>query len=104
MSVVKRYFHIRPENNKKKYNGATVMVTGDAEFPQQVDVRVVFCSAKDAYCKSIGRTLAEKAKIKVVPLRYLSNELARIEDTVYGYELDNKQDYLFAIRYFLPKE
>ena len=44
------------------------------------------------------------AKIKVVPLRYLSNELARIEDTVYGYELDNKQDYLFAIRYFLPKE
>lgn len=104
MKVV-RYFHIRPAAGiKGKFNGATVLVIGDTEIPAQVDVQVAFCSRKDMYCKRVGRATAEKSPIKIVPLRYLSNELSRIEEQVYGYELDNKQDFLFALRYFLPKE
>jgi NADH:ubiquinone oxidoreductase subunit D len=104
MKVV-RFFHIRPAAGiKGKFNGATVLVVGDTEYPQQVDVQVATCSRKDMYCKKVGRTLAMKAPLKIVPLRYLSNELARIENGVYGYELDNTSDFLFAIRYFLPKE
>jgi hypothetical protein len=103
--IVKRYFHIRPTADfKAKFNGATVLVVGNTEMPAQVDVQVTFCSRKDAFCKQTGRAAAAKAPLKVVALRYLSNELARIEDAVYGCELDNTQDYLFAIRYFLPKE
>ena len=102
--MVSRYFHIRPVNFKKKYNGATVKVTGDLDYPGQVDVQVVFCSNKDLYCKKTGRDLVDVAKIKIVPLRYLPSELARIEDGVVGVELENKMDFLFALRYFLPKE
>lgn len=103
--IVKRYFHIRPTaGSKGKFNGATVLVIGDTEMPAQVDVQVVFCSRKDMYCKKIGRDRANKAALKIVPLRYLPNELARIEDNVYGFELDNANDYLFSMRYFLPKE
>ena len=104
MKVV-RYFHIRPQGGAKgKFNGATVQVVGDTEMPAQVDVQVTFCSRKDMFCKKVGRTLASTAPLKVVPLRYLPNELARIEDAVYGHELDNANDFLFAVRYFLPKE
>jgi len=103
--IVKRYFHIRPTAGvKAKFNGATVLVIGDTEVPAQVDVQVAFCSRKDMFCKKVGRDLSAKGPLKIVPLRYLSNELARIEDAVYGYELDNVNDYLFALRYFLPKE
>lgn len=103
--IVKRYFHIRPTaGSKGKFNGATVLVVGDTEMPAQVDIQVAFCSRKDMYCKKIGRDLANKAPLKIVPLRYLPNELARIEDNVYGFELDNANDYLFSVRYFLPKE
>lgn len=105
MSIIKRYFHIRPETGSKgKFNGATVLVVGDTEMPAQVDVQVAHCSRKDMFCKAIGRQLANKAPLKIVPLRYLPNELARIEDSVYGYELDNTNDFLFSLRYFLPKE
>lgn len=103
--IVKRYFHIRPQAGvKAKFNGATVLVVGDTEMPAQVDLQVAFCSRKDMFCKKIGRDLSNKSPLKIVPLRYLPNELARIEDNVHGYELDNANDFLFALRYFLPKE
>ena len=101
MKVV-RYFHLRPFMEMK--GGATVKVTGDTENPAQVDVQWTKCSRKDMFCKKTGRVLSDKAPVKIVPLRYLPNELARIEDGVYGVELDNKNDFLFAMRYFLPKE
>ncbi len=104
MSIVKRYFHIRPSHTKTRYNGATVLVIGDTEQPHQVDVQTVFCSRKDMFCRKTGRDLSAKAPLKIVPLRYLPNELAHIEDTVHGYALDNSNDFLFAMRYFLPKE
>lgn len=102
---VQRYFHIRPQAGVKgKFNGATVMVTGETDVPAQVDVQVTFCSRKDMFCKKTGRIAAAKSPVKIVALRYLPNELARIEDQVYGYELQNGNDFLFAMRYFLPKE
>ena len=105
MAKVVRYFHIRPTGGVKgKFNGATVQVVGDTEMPAQVDVQVTFCSRKDMYCKKSGRVTADKAPIKIVALRYLPNELARIEEAVYGSELDTANDFLFAMRYFLPKE
>lgn len=104
MKVV-RYFHIRPAAGVKgKFNGATVQVVGDTDLPAQVDVQVTFCSRKDMFCRRTGRDVVQSAPLKIVALRYLPNELARIEEAVYGYELDNANDWLFAIRYFLPKE
>jgi NADH:ubiquinone oxidoreductase subunit D len=103
--LVVRYFHIRPtDGSKKKFNGATVMVTGDTDLVAQVDVQVSFCSKKDAYCKSVGRDLAMRHPVKVVMLRYLCSELSRIEEEVYGYELEEPTDFTYALRYFLPKE
>jgi NADH:ubiquinone oxidoreductase subunit D len=102
---VNRYFHIRtPDSAKKKFTGATVKVSGNTEYVGHVDVQVTFCSKKDLYCKATGRAKADAAPIKVVALRYLPNELARIEDHAFGFELENKQDFLFAMKYFLPKE
>lgn len=103
--IVKRYFHIRPQSgSKSKFNGATVLAVGDTDFPAQVDMQVTFCSRRDAFCKATGRLTASKAPLKIVALRYLPNELARIEDEVHGFELDNTNDFLFAMRYFLPKD
>ena len=103
--IVKRYFHIRPQAGlKPKFNGATVLVVGDTDIPAQVDVQVAYCSRKDPFCKKSGREVACKSKTKIIALRYLSNELAYIEDVVNGHTLDNANDFLFAIRYFLPKE
>ncbi len=103
---VERFFHIRPyEGSKKKFNGATVLVSGNTDHVGQVDVQVAFCSKKDMYCKRTGRsTVSKQDKIKVVPLRYLPSELGRIEEQVYGYALDNASDFLYSLRYFLPKE
>jgi len=104
MKVV-RYFHIRPQGGVKgKFNGATVQVVGDTDVPAQVDVQVTFCSRKDMFCRRTGRDVVQSAPLKIVALRYLPNELARIEEAVYGYALDNANDWLFSIRYFLPKE
>lgn len=113
MQVV-RYFHIYPEFSRKTFSksltqrhkkrGCTIKVTGDTEHIGQVDVQVAFCSKKDEFCKRVGRAEADKAPVKVVALRYLPNELAKIEEMVYGYALENKSDFLYALRYFLPKE
>ena len=71
-SIVKRYFHIRgPQGRRGKYNGATVLVVGDLNNVAQVDVQVAFCSRKDSFTRSIGRTEANKSTVKIVPLRYL---------------------------------
>lgn len=104
MSKVIRYFHIRPVS--RGHGGCTVKVSGDSELVGQVDVQTAFCSKKDMFCKRTGRAEAEKAPIKVVPLRYLPQELQRIQEATekklkwpsYG------NDYTFALKYFLPKE
>lgn len=102
---IQRYFHIRAEHaTRRKYNAATVLVTGNTECPDQVDVQVVVCSKRDLFCKKEGRSMVGAMPIKVVMLRYLPRELAHIEEHVYGYELENKNDFLYSIPYFLPKE
>ena len=101
---VERFFHLRrfggiyPETR----GGATVRVTGDTEHVGQVDVQVTFCSKKDVYCKKTGREVAAKAPVKVVPLRYLPQELKRIAEKAGCHS--QFQDQSFAVRYFLPKE
>ena len=97
MSQVVRYFHIR----RGTKGGACVKVTGDTGIVGQVDVQVAQCSKKDNYVKAIGRAEAAKAPTKVVPLRYLPQELGRIQAKS-GSRLAT--DYTFAVRYFLPKE
>ncbi len=104
---VERFFHIRPmdESVKRKFNGCTVLVRGDTDYVGQVELQTSFCSRKDPFCRRDGRIMAIKNnKVKIVALRYLPNELARIEDQIHGYELDNANDFLFSMRYFLPKE
>jgi len=103
MSQVVRYFHIRPIGGRR-YRGATVRVFGDTERVGQVDVQVTFCSKGDNYCKYVGRAEASMAPIKVVPLRYLPNELARIEGKILGIEGCTPESFYYAVRYFLPKE
>jgi hypothetical protein len=102
MAKVIRYFHIRRPGAVK--GGATVKVIGDTDFPGQVDVQFVKCSRKDNYDKKIGRSYAEKAPVKVVPLRYLPNELARISQKCGVFNTDFPADYNYSIGYFLPKE
>ena len=103
--LVTRFFHIRPWwGVNPKRNGATVLVTGNTDDPAQVDVQVAFCSRKDAYCKKTGRSTAAKAPIKVVMLRNLPRELARIDDAVNRMVGSSSSNWSSAIRYFLPKE
>jgi len=97
MSLVKRYFHIRTGTK----GGATVCVKGDTDFPAQVDVQYSLCSRKDTFEKKTGRSFAEAAPIKVVPLRYLPQELQRVADKA---KSRFATDYTYAIKYFLPKE
>jgi len=101
MKVV-RYFHIRPEDEMK--GGACVKVVGDTQFPGQVDVQYSLCSHKDAYIKKTGRSLADKAPLKVVSLRYLPNELWNIAENKAKIDDVAPIDFCFAIRYFLPKD
>ena len=105
MAQVVRYFHIRPYN-KSGRGGATVRVVGDSERVGQVDVQATFCSKKDMYCKATGRVVAANSPVKVVPLRYLPQELACIQlemakRTKLPFEL---HDFTYSVRYFLPKE
>lgn len=105
MAQVTRFFHIRPYG-KSGRGGATVKVTGDTERVGQVDVQAAFCSKKDMFCKRIGREEAAKGPTKVVPLRYLPQELGRIQlemakKTKLPFEL---HDFTYGVRYFLPKE
>jgi hypothetical protein len=103
---VERYFHVRRGNST--HGGATVRVVGDTSQVGQVDVQVAFCSKKDNFCKHVGRETANKQPIKVVPLRYLPQELARIgakaDKIAKGQSMAQFQDYTFSIKYFLPKE
>lgn len=106
MKVV-RYFHIRnPQFLDVCKGGATVRVSGDTELVGQVDVQYAECSSKDNFCKKTGRDLAEKAPIKVVPLRYLPKELDRIGERALKHKrLRAYMDsYEYATKYFLPKE
>ena len=98
MSKVIRYVHIRDTDK----GGATVKITGDLDFPGQVDVQWVRCSKKDNYVKEVGRNLATTAPIKVVPLRYLPKELTRIAESVGSFDALNGFEYMY--KYFLPKE
>lgn len=98
MSQVVRYFHLRAFMSS--HGGTTVKVTGDLDSPGQVDIQWVKCSKKDNYCKKTGRSLADKASTKIIPLRYLPKELDALHPTggtIYG-------GHAFAIKYFLPKE
>lgn len=97
MTQVVRYFHIR----RGTKGGATVKVTGNTEQVGQVDVQYAQCSKKDNYVKRLGREEAAKAPIKVVPLRYLPQELGRIQAKAGSRLLT---DYTYAVRYYLPKE
>lgn len=98
MSQVTRYFHIRTGTK----GGATVKVVGDPVASLgQVEVQYALCSRKDNYVKKIGRSQAESAPIKIVPLRYLPQELGRIQAKARSRLV---QDNTYAIKYFLPKE
>lgn len=62
----------------------------------------------DFFNKKVGRERAESAPIERVPLRYLPRKLDEISKVV-GQHMRSKakcekEDYTFAIRYFLPKE
>lgn len=97
MSIVVRYFHLR--SFMSTHGGTTVKVTGDLSSPCQVDVQWVKCSKKDNYCKKTGRSLADKAPTKIIPLRYLPKELDALHPS--GGSINGGHD--FAIKYFLPK-
>lgn len=97
MSKVVRFFHLRSGPK----GGGTVRVTGDLDIVGQVDVQFAKCSKRDSFVKKVGRAEAEKAPIKVVPLRYLPRELARLERTARAWTVS---DFDFATKYFLPKE
>ena len=102
MKVV-RYFHIRAHN--ATHGGATVCVTGDTDIVGQVDVQVAKCSRRDQFVKKIGREEVAKSPLKIVPLRYLPHELARIWETnACRDKHEIGPDFSFAIKYFLPKE
>ena len=105
---VERFFHIRNPNwmDSASKGGVTIRVTGDTELVGQVDVQHAECSKNDAFCKKTGRELATAAPIKVVPLRFLPQELNRIGlRAVKRKRLEAfASDFTFAIKYFLPKE
>jgi hypothetical protein len=96
MSQVIRYFHIRTGTK----GGATVKVVGDTDKVGYVDVQATFVSKRDNYVKALGRSFAEKAPVKVVPLRFLPRELGLIQDKA-NYPF--RTDMSYAIKYFLPK-
>ena len=99
MSKIVRYFHLR--NYGKHNGGVTVKVTGDLNFLGQVDVQYVVCSNKDPYVKKIGRSLADTAPVKIVPLRYLPKELENIGKKHIKHNFDT---FDYSVFYFLPKE
>lgn len=105
MQVI-RYFHIRnPLFLDQCKGGVTVRVTGDTERVGQVDVQFAECSSQDNFCKKTGRSLAEAAPVKVVPLRFLSKELERIAERAKDHKRIKAHmvNFDFAIKYFLPR-
>lgn len=103
MSIISRFFHIRGPEKLCRFKAATVFVQGDPDNVGEVSVQVTFCSRKDVFTKRIGRSMAMSAPIQRVPLRNLPFTLAGIEEEVYGGELENKNDFMFAMRYYLPR-
>jgi hypothetical protein len=117
---VERFFHVRRGNSTN--GGATVRVVGDTERIGQVDVQVAYChplrfkagkvvNPEDMFCKDVGRITATAKAFKVVPLRYLPAEMARIAvevDRRAGTPTDGdwaqNKDWSFTLKYFLPKE
>lgn len=99
MTQTVRFFHIR-RYSEATHGGATAKVVGDFTKDLSVEVQVTHCSKKDSFCKRIGREEAAKQPVKVVPLRYLPQELARIAAKVDS----QPRDFTFAIKYFLPRE
>jgi hypothetical protein len=84
------------------------MLDAEGEIIGAKEVDIVVKQFKgDAYCKKTGRSQAEQAKPKVVPLRYLPAELGRIfvdaADRA-GVAIVDVPDYSFAMKYWLPKE
>lgn len=103
MTKVVRFFHIRPFGST--HGGSTVQVTADTDVVGQVDVQVAKCSKRDQFVKHVGRMEAAKAPVKVVPLRYLPQELGRVwEASACRDKQEIPLDFTFAIKYFLPKE
>lgn len=102
MSKVIRYFHIRPFDST--HGGTTVKVTGDLDILGQVDIQIAKCSKKDNYVKKIGRAECEKSPIKIIPLRYLPQELSRVSASQGKHPANLYDDFTYAIKYFLPKE
>jgi hypothetical protein len=100
MQVI-RYFHLRSYHEEK--GGATVKVTGNTEQVGQVDVQFTPVSKKDNYCRNTGRIMASKAPVKVLPLRYLPKELARIAEANDSPSWHHGS-FDFSTKYFLPKE
>lgn len=96
MSQVVRYFHIRAYGCK---GGATVKVVGDTTTTS-VEVQFSRCSKHDNFCKKTGRSFADKAPVKVIPLRFLPREIEEIARNQVGLIYN----YDFSIKYFLPKE
>ena len=96
-----RYFHLRSSPQFIHNGGVTVKVTGDLDFLGQVDMQYAVCSKRDAYVKKTGRSLADVAPIKIVPLRYLPRELDRL---ALQHRIGTAYNYDYAISYFLPKE
>lgn len=76
MSQVNRVFHLRTRDNGSKYapvlakGGATVIVNGEVGTGQ-VSVKVAYCNPQDTYAKKRGRTTADAAVEKIIPLRRL---------------------------------
>lgn len=100
---VERFFHLRTDYQS---GGATVRVVGDTDRVGQVDLQFTICSRNDPFCRKIGRAEALKAIPKIIPLRYLPQELARIEDKMRDQTRLSAPatDYTYALRYFLSKE
>jgi hypothetical protein len=97
---VTRYFHIREYGSST--GGATAKVTGDTDILGQVDIQYTKCSNRDLYCRKTGRLEADKAPVKIIPLRYLPRELENITEITTQCGSGGMYDY--AIKYFLPKE
>ena len=99
--MIVRYFHIRPAMPNEHNGGITVKVTGFPDRFGQVEVQYAVCSKQDTYVKQIGRDMASKASIKIVPLRYLPRELSRLDQ---ANKIKSFSSFEYSIPYFLPKE
>ena len=112
MTIVTRFFHIRPLTRQNKQwvpaqrAGATVKVVGDTDNVGSVTVQFTLCSKNDLFCKRTGRKEAEKAEAQTISLRHLPstlNKVSELVDAAIKKAMTPDQDYSYAIKYFLPK-